>query len=114
MIIVLVTMCYCIPYHSVAFCIVETLWFTFALGIGIDFASVMDPVLAICPSVDCYAHIDHCFIVKGGNSKHDCSAEALVSIGAFVLNGVISTFLVVAIYFVSLCTCSHSCPSSLL
>ncbi|KAL7467984.1 hypothetical protein ACHAXS_008207 [Conticribra weissflogii] len=82
---------------SVTFCIVEILGFMFALGIVIDSVSVINLVLAVGLSVDYSAHIGHCFMVKGGDSKDARATESLADIGASVLNGALSTFLAVAV-----------------
>lgn len=86
---------------NVAFCIVEILGFMYALGIVIDSVSVINVVLAVGLSVDYSAHIGHCFMVKGGDSKDARATEALADIGSSVLNGAISTFLAVAVLLFS-------------
>lgn len=86
---------------NVAFCIVEILGFMYALGLVIDSVSVINLVLAVGLSVDYSAHIGHCFMVKGGNSRDHRATEALADIGASVLNGALSTFLAVAVLLFS-------------
>ena len=86
---------------NVALCILEILGFMYALGLVIDSVSVINIVLAVGLSVDYSAHIGHCFMVKGGNSKDDRATEALADIGASVLNGALSTFLAVAVLLFS-------------
>ena len=73
----------------------------YALGLVIDSVSVINLVLAVGLSVDYSAHIGHCFMVKGGNSKDDRVIEALADIGASVMNGALSTFLAVAVLLFS-------------
>eukprot|EP00571_Detonula_confervacea_P011903 CAMPEP_0172304244 /NCGR_PEP_ID=MMETSP1058-20130122/5671_1 /TAXON_ID=83371 /ORGANISM="Detonula confervacea, Strain CCMP 353" /LENGTH=1046 /DNA_ID=CAMNT_0013015385 /DNA_START=38 /DNA_END=3178 /DNA_ORIENTATION=- len=86
---------------NVAFCIVEILGFMYALGIVIDSVSVINVVLAVGLSIDYSAHVGHCFMVKGGDSKDARATEALADIGASVLNGALSTFLAVAVLLFS-------------
>lgn len=62
---------------NVAFCICEILGFMYAIGIVIDSVSVINVVLAVGLSIDYSAHIGHCFMVKGGNSKDARATEAL-------------------------------------
>ena len=62
---------------NVAFCIVEILGFMYALGIVIDSVSVINVVLAVGLSIDYSAHIGHCFMVKGGDSRDARATEAL-------------------------------------
>lgn len=86
---------------NVALCLVEILGFMYAVGIVIDSISVINIVLAVGLSVDYSAHVGHCFMVKGGDSKDKRATEALADIGASVLNGATSTFLAVAILLFS-------------
>ena len=112
------------------FCIIEILGFMYALGIVIDSVSIINIVLAVGLSVDYSAHVGHCFMLRGGNSKDDRATEALAvsirssahhhfihvfgyslhslhwshpiqDIGASVLNGAISTFLAAAVLLFS-------------
>jgi Niemann-Pick C1 protein len=62
---------------NVGFCIIEILGFMYALGIVIDSVSVINIVLAVGLSVDYSAHVGHCFMLKGGNSKDARATEAL-------------------------------------
>ena len=73
----------------------------YAIGIVIDSVSVINVVLAVGLSIDYSAHVGHCFMVKGGNSKDDRATEALADIGSSVLNGALSTFLAVAVLLFS-------------
>lgn len=86
---------------NVAFCIVEILGFMYALGIVIDSVSVINVVLAVGLSIDYSAHIGHCFMAKGGDSRDARATEALADIGSSVLNGALSTFLAVAVLLFS-------------
>jgi len=86
---------------NVAFCIVEILGFMYALGIVIDSVSVINIVLAVGLSIDYSAHIGHCFMVKGGDSRDARATEALADMGSSVLNGAVSTFLAVFILLFS-------------
>jgi len=86
---------------NVACCIVEILGAMYAFGIVIDSVSVINVVLAVGLSIDYSAHIGHCFMVKGGDSKDARATEALADIGASVLNGALSTFLAVAVLLFS-------------
>ena len=82
-------------------CIVEILGFMYAIGIVIDSVSVINIVLAVGLSIDYSAHVGHCFMIKGGNSKNARATEALADIGSSVLNGALSTFLAVAVLLFS-------------
>jgi len=86
---------------NVAMCIVEILGGMYAVGIVIDSVSVINVVLAVGLSIDYSAHVGHCFMVKGGDSKDARATEALADIGASVLNGALSTFLAVAVLLFS-------------
>ena len=100
-VIVLITVANVVTAFLITFvvtsCIVQILGFMFALGIVIDSVSVINLVLAVGLSVDYSAHIGHCFMVKGGDSRDARATEALADIGASVLNGALSTFLAVAV-----------------
>jgi predicted RND superfamily exporter protein len=86
---------------NVAFCIIEILGFMYAIGIVIDSVSVINIVLAVGLSIDYSAHIGHCFMVKGGDSRDARATEALADMGSSVLNGGLSTFLAVAVLLFS-------------
>jgi Niemann-Pick C1 protein len=86
---------------NVAACIVDILGFMNVLGIVIDSISVINIVLAVGLSVDYSAHVGHCFMVKGGTDSNKRASEALADIGAAVLSGAISTFLVVVVLLFS-------------
>ena len=86
---------------NVAACIVEILGAMYALGIVIDSVSVINIVLAVGLSIDYSAHVGHCFMVKGGDSRVARATEALADIGSSVLNGALSTFLAVAVLLFS-------------
>jgi Patched family len=86
---------------NVAFCIIEILGFTYALGIVIDSASVINIELAVGLSVEYCAHVGHCFMTKGSSNKDTRVKESLADIGAAVLSGAISTFLAVFVLLFS-------------
>jgi len=82
---------------NVAFCIVEILGCMFYVGIVIDSVSVINIVLAVGLSVDYSAHVGHCFMATGGNSRNERVTEALADIGAAVVSGAFTTFLAVSV-----------------
>jgi len=86
---------------NVAFCIIEILGMMYAIGTVIDSVSVINIVLAVGLSVDYSAHVGHCFMVKGGDSKDQRMTESLADIGAAVLSGALSTFLAVVVLLFS-------------
>jgi len=86
---------------NVAFCIIEILGFMYFLNIAIDSVSVINIVLAVGLSIDYSAHVGHCFMHKGGDSKNERALEALADIGAAVLNGAATTFLAVVVLLFS-------------
>jgi len=86
---------------NVTFCIIEILGFMYAIGIAIDSVSVINIVLAVGLSIDYSAHVGHCFMLKGGDSKDRRVLESLADIGAAVLSGATTTFLAVVVLLFS-------------
>lgn len=86
---------------NVAFCIVEILGFMYFLDIAIDSVSVINIVLSVGLSIDYSAHVGHCFMMKGGDSKDRRVLESLSDIGAAVLSGAATTFLAVVVLLFS-------------